>query len=127
MMACLKSNLKIMYIVYGIPNCNSVQKARTWLNEHQISYEFHDYKKTGITKDKLVSWSKQFGWENLLNKKGTTWRDLEEEVQQSITTQAAAIKLMLENTSIIKRPVIEKDGKIVAIRFNEEEYGKTFL
>lgn len=116
-----------MYIVYGIPNCNSVQKARTWLNEHQISYEFHDYKKSGITKAKLTSWCKQIGWENLLNKKGTTWRDLEEGVQHSIITQAAAIKLMEEHTSIIKRPVIEKDGKIVVIRFDEAEYGKTFL
>jgi arsenate reductase len=116
-----------MYIVYGIPNCNSVQKARTWLDEHQVSYEFHDYKKSGVTKAKLVSWSKQLGWENLLNKKGTTWRALEEEVQSSITTQAAAIKLMMENTSIIKRPVIEKDGEIVVIRFNEEEYRKIFL
>jgi arsenate reductase (glutaredoxin) len=116
-----------MYIVYGIPNCNSVQKARTWLNEHQINYEFHDYKKSGVTKDKLISWSKQLGWENLLNKKGTTWRELEEGVQNSITTQTAAIKLMQENTSIIKRPVIEKDGKIVVIRFNEAEYEKAFL
>jgi arsenate reductase len=116
-----------MYIVYGIPNCNSVQKARTWLNEHQISYEFHDYKKSGVTKDKLISWSKQLGWENLLNKKGTTWRELEEEVQNSITTQTAAIKLMKENTSIIKRPIIEKEGKIVVIRFDEAEYGKVFL
>ncbi|MFA6059717.1 MAG: ArsC family reductase [Taibaiella sp.] len=116
-----------MYIVYGIPNCNSVQKARTWLDEHQISYEFHDYKKSGVAKDKLISWSKQLGWENLLNKKGTTWRGLEEEVQNSITTQTAAIKLMQEHTSIIKRPIIEKEGKIVAIRFDEAEYGKAFL
>lgn len=116
-----------MYIVYGIPNCNSVQKARTWLAKHKISYEFHDYKKSGVTKDKLISWSKQLGWENLLNKKGTTWRELEEEVQNSITTQAAAIKLMRENTSIIKSPIIEKEDKIVVIRFDEAEYGKVFL
>lgn len=116
-----------MYIVYGIPNCNSVQKARTWLDAHQISYTFHDYKKSGVTKDKLVSWSKQLGWENLLNKKGTTWRGLEEDIQNTITTQTAAIKLMQENTSIIKRPVIEKDDKIVVIRFDEAEYGNAFL
>ena len=113
-----------MYIVYGIPNCNSVKKARTWLEEHQISYQFHDYKKSGISKAKLTQWCRQLGWENLLNKKGTTWRGLDEAVQQSITNQAAAIGLMMENNSVIKRPVIEKDDKIVVVRFDEEQYAK---
>lgn len=116
-----------MYIVYGIPNCNSVQKARTWLNQHNIPYEFHDYKKSGITKTRLNSWSKQLGWENLLNKKGTTWRGLDEETQNSITTQALAVKLLTEHTSIIKRPIIELNDSIVAIRFDEAEYQKVFL
>lgn len=116
-----------MYILYGIPNCNSVQKARTWLDNHQVSYTFHDYKKSGITKAKLTSWCKQLGWEELINKKGTTWRDLDEATQQSITTQAAAISLMMENNSVIKRPVIELGDKIVAIRFDETVYGQVFL
>jgi arsenate reductase len=116
-----------MYIVYGIPNCNSVQKARTWLNEHNIPYEFHDYKKSGITKTRLNSWSKQLGWENILNKKGTTWRELDEETQNAVTSQAAAVKLLTEHTSIIKRPIIELNDKIVAIRFDEAEYQKVFL
>ncbi len=113
-----------MYIVYGIPNCNSVKKARTWLEEHQMSYQFHDYKKSGISKAKLTQWCRQLGWENLLNKKGTTWRGLDEAVQQSITSQAAAIGLMMENNSVIKRPVIEKDDKIVVVRFDEEQYAE---
>ncbi|HEU4609564.1 MAG TPA: ArsC family reductase [Chitinophagaceae bacterium] len=116
-----------MYIVYGIPNCNSVQKARAWLDNKGISYQFHDYKKSGITRSKLTSWSKQLGWENLINKNGTTWRGLEETRKESITTQAAGIALMMEEHSVIKRPVIEKDDKIVAIRFNETEYEKAFL
>ncbi len=115
-----------MYIVYGIPNCNSVKKARTWLDEHKINYQFHDYKKMGITKSRLTEWCKQVGWENLVNKKGTTWRGLDETLQQSITTQAAAIQLMMDNNSVIKRPVIEKEGQIMAIRFAEEEYAKAF-
>ena len=116
-----------MYILYGIPNCNSVKKARTWLEEHQIGYEFHDYKKAGITKARLISWSKQLGWENLINKNGTTWRGLDENVRNEITTQAAAITLMMENNSVIKRPVIELDNNIVAVRFDETEYGRVFL
>lgn len=116
-----------MYIVYGIPNCNSVQKARAWLDKHKVAYEFHDYKKEGITKAKLNAWSKQYGWENLLNKKGTTWRDLPEAVQLSVNTQAAAVTLMKENTSIIKRPLIEKDDKIVMVRFDEAGYEQAFL
>lgn len=116
-----------MYILYGIPNCNSVQKARTWLDKHQVAYQFHDYKKSGISKSKLSRWSKQLGWENLINKKGTTWRDLDEATQNGITNQAAAIDLMLNNTSVIKRPVIELDDNVVAIRFDEATYEQVFL
>jgi Spx/MgsR family transcriptional regulator len=116
-----------MYTVYGIPNCNSVQKARNFLAEHQIEYTFHDYKKEGISKEKLTQWSKQLGWENLINKKGTTWRALDAATQESITTQAAAIKLMMEHTSIIKRPIIMKGDEVVVMRFDEAEYGKVFL
>lgn len=116
-----------MYTLYGIPNCNSVKKARTFLEEHQIAYTFHDYKKMGITKTKLTQWCKQVGWEELINKKGTTWRGLDAAVQHSITTQAAAIDLMMENNSIIKRPVITKEDTIVMIRFDEQAYVSQFL
>lgn len=116
-----------MYTLYGIPNCNSVQKARTFLVANNIAYTFHDYKKEGIGKAILTQWCKQSGWENLINKNGTTWRELDEDSKSAVTSQAAAIKLMMEHTSIIKRPVITKDETIVAIRFNEAEYQKTFL
>jgi arsenate reductase (glutaredoxin) len=116
-----------MYAVYGIPNCNSVQKARLWLDKHNISYTFHDYKTAGISKAKLNSWCKQYGWENLLNKNSTTWRELSEDARASITSQAAAVAVMLEHNTIIKRPLIELDNKIVMLRFDEAAYQNTFL
>jgi Spx/MgsR family transcriptional regulator len=113
-----------MKIVYAIPNCNTVKKALDWLNAHKVAYEFHDYKKKGITATQLTSWSKQIGWEALINKKGATWRQLPKETQESITSQKAAINLMIEKTSIIRRPLIEEDGKILTLGFDENEYKK---
>lgn len=115
-----------MYTIYGIPNCNTVKKTLDWLNVHKVKYTFHNYKKEGITAAKLKNWSKQKGWEILLNKKGTTWRGLDETVQASITNEKKAIALMTEFTSIIKRPVIEKDDIVIAVGFDEKEYEKIF-
>lgn len=109
-------------IVYGIPNCNTVKKARTWLADNGIEYEFHDFKKQGITTAKLNEWCEVFGWEKVLNKKGTTWKKISPEQQSQITGQAAAVALLAENTSAIKRPVVEKDGKAILISFDEELY-----
>lgn len=114
------------YIVYAIPNCNSVKKGLNWLKANKIEYAFHDYKKQGIASSQLTKWSKQIGWEALINKKGTTWKLLGPELQATITNQKAAIALMAEKTSIIRRPLIEKDGNIIAIGFDEAEYKKAF-
>ena len=111
-------------IVYGIKNCDTVKKATTWLSAHHVDFDFHDYKTQAITESKLKEWCQQVGWEVLLNKKGTTWRKLDEAVQASVTNEKAAIAVMLKNTSIIKRPVIENKDKIVAVGFDEKEYGK---
>lgn len=111
-----------MYTVYGIPNCDTVKKARTWFEKKKIPYVFHDYKKEGITATKLKQWCAQSGWETILNKKGTTWRKLDEVTQASVTTEKAAIKLLAENTSAIKRPVIEKGDALVIVGFDETEY-----
>ena len=111
--------------VYGIPNCNTVKKATTWLTDNGFSFEFHDFKKNGITEDKLKHWCDLFGWETVLNKKGTTWRKLSPEAQSSVIDQDSAIAVMIANTSAIKRPVIEVDGKPVLISFNEEAYSAT--
>ena len=113
-----------MKTVYAIPNCNTVKKALDWLQKNKVAYEFHDYKKKGISATILTNWCKQVGWEALINKKGATWRQLSPEVQASITTQKAAIALMMEKTSIIKRPLIEASGKILALGFDETEYKK---
>jgi len=113
-----------MKTVYAIPNCNTVKKALDWLQKNKIAYEFHDYKKKGITATILTNWCKQVGWETLVNKKGATWRQLTPDVQASISTQKAAIALMMEKTSIIKRPLIEEGGKIIALGFDETEYKK---
>ena len=115
-----------MYIVYGIPNCDTVKKTRDWLSKHKIAYEFHDYKKQGITTQKLKAWSNQLGWESFLNKKGTTWRALDPVIQATIINEKAAISLLVEHTSMIKRPLIEKGDKVVALGFNEADYAKLF-
>lgn len=110
-------------IVYGIPNCNTVKKARTWLTDNGIGYEFHDFKKLGITADKLNEWSAVFGWEKVLNKKGTTWRSISPEQQALVTDQASAVAFLIGNTSAVKRPVIELEGKAILISFDEDLYG----
>lgn len=113
-----------MKTVYAIPNCNTVKKALDWLQKNKIAYEFHDYKKKGISASILTNWCKQVGWETLVNKKGATWRQLTPDIQASITTQKAARALMMEKTSIIKRPLIEEEGKILALGFDETAYKK---
>ncbi|WP_316793504.1 arsenate reductase [Pedobacter frigoris] len=110
--------------VYGIPNCNTVKKAMDWLAENGFKPEFHDFKKKGVTAEKLNEWCDTFGWENVLNKKGTTWRKLPIEQQQEVVDQKSAIEILLINTSAIKRPIIELDGKAVLLSFNEAAYEK---
>lgn len=109
-------------IIYGIPNCNTVKKARAWLSENGFNPEFHDFKKSGITAEKLDEWCTFFGWEKVLNKKGTTWKKLSTEEQASVKDQKSAVQLLLKNTSAIKRPVVEVDQKAVLISFDEAQY-----
>lgn len=113
-------------IVYGIKNCNTVKSALDWLKKNKIDFTFHDYKANSIEEAKLKNWSKQVGWESLVNKKGTTWCQLDDAVKNTITNERAAIALMKEKTSIIKRPLIENDGKVMALGFDEAAYIKTF-
>jgi arsenate reductase len=111
-------------IVYGIKNCDTVKKSTEWLKNHNVAFEFHDYKSKGITEDKLREWTRQVSWEILVNKKGTTWKKLDDAVKNSVVDDASAIELMRSHTSLIKRPVIEDNGKIVAVGFNEKEYAE---
>ena len=98
--------------LYGIPNCNTVKKAREWLSQQQIDVPFHDFKKQGIDTALLQQWLPQVGRDKLINRQGTTWRQLPDEVKAGITDDAAAIRLMLDKPSLIKRPVLDIDGKI---------------
>ena len=98
--------------LYGIPNCDSVKKARVWLTEHGQDYDFHDFKKQGVPEERLQQWLQCCGWEVVLNRKGTTWRKLTPE-QQDLTTQSAAVALMIEYPSVIKRPVVEAGGQLL--------------
>jgi arsenate reductase len=110
--------------LYGIKNCNTVKSAIDWLNKNKVEFEFHDYKKSGITESQLKMWIKQVGWESLVNRRGTTWRQLDEAVQKKITNEKAAIALMIEKMSVIKRPLIEEGNKVLLLGFDEAEYKK---
>lgn len=96
-----------MIILYGIANCDTVKKARSWLTEHQQPYVFHDFKKQGVPIDQLAHWVAEVGWDKLLNRKGTTWRKLSPAEQASVTDAASAQALMLAQPSVIKRPVAQ--------------------
>lgn len=116
---------KVKMKIYGIPNCNTMTKAMDWLTENNVEFEFHDYKKIGISKIRLEEWSLAVGWEELINKKGTTWRMLNPDAQKKISNKKVAFDLMIDKPSIIKRPVIEFNDTIV-VGFDEEVY-KQFL
>lgn len=114
-----------MLKVYGIPNCDTVKKATVWLKNKGIAYEFHDYKKLGISKAKLEEWLGQVPYDKLVNRAGTTFKKLTDEEKTKITDNASAIALMLEKSSVIKRPIVESD-KILAVGFKPEEYEIVF-
>jgi Spx/MgsR family transcriptional regulator len=110
--------------LYGIPNCDTVKKARVWLDEHGIEYEFCDFKKQGVTEIQLANWLRQIGWQRLLKKTGPTWGKLPQEVKDSIRDDSSALALMLEKPNVIKRPVLEYKGKVLATGFNEADFEK---
>lgn len=112
--------------IYGIANCDTIKKTLDWYKNKNIAVEFHDYKKLGISKEKLAAWSKKLGYEVLLNKKSTTWRSLSKEEQQKVTGEAEAIKLMIQFTSVIKRPVIEINDHVL-VGFNETNFNEIKL
>lgn len=114
-----------MLVVYGIPNCDVVKKSIDWFKKKNISYQFHDFKSNGISKEKLLEWINIAGLEVVINKRSTTWRNLGSNIQSTMTDSCRAAEIALEQTSIIKRPVIESDKGLV-IGFNEQEYQKKF-
>jgi len=112
-----------MITLYGIKNCDTVKKARAWLDAHKIVYQFHDYKTAGIDRAALTHWAKQLGWEVLLNRAGTTFRKLSDADKANLT-ETKAIALMLVQPSMIKRPVLDNGGKLL-VGFKPELYAKT--
>ena len=110
--------------IYGIKNCDTMKKARAWLDSRDVAYAFHDYKSAGIERGKLEGWARQVGWETLLNKSGTTFRKLPEKDRQGLT-EKKAIALMLAQPSIIKRPVLEMGGGKLLVGFKPELYAET--
>lgn len=110
--------------LYGIPNCSTVKKARSWLESHGMAYEFHDFKKQGIDAATLENWLTQIPWEKLVNRAGMTWRNLDEASKAAVADDATAIRLMMDKSSVIKRPVLVRDGRVFCLGFDETTYGK---
>jgi arsenate reductase len=111
-----------MPTIFGIKNCDTMKKAFSWLEENGIDYDFHDYKKSGIDAATLARWEKTLGWETLLNRRGTTWRKLDAATQAAVNRETA-LRLMQEQPSLIKRPVIE-NGKTLLCGFDTGAWGK---
>ena len=111
--------------VYGITNCNTVKKALDWLKQNHVEYEFHDFKKLGVSTEKLEEWNQQAGYEKFLNKQGLTWRGLDAETKESVKSAAEALPLLQQKTSMIKRPVIEDNG-FLFFGFDEKTYKQHF-
>jgi arsenate reductase len=108
--------------IYGIKNCDTMKKARAWLDKHGVAYEFHDYKTAGIDRGRLEGWARAVGWEALLNRSGMTFRKLSDKDKAGIT-EKKAIALMLEQPSMIKRPVLDAKGKLI-VGFKPDIYEK---
>ena len=113
-----------MYTLYAIPNCDTVKKARTWLAQHGIDYVFHDYKKQGIDPGTLQRWLSQKPWEELVNRAGTTWKKLPDAEKPADAN--AALRLMIDKPSVIRRPLVEADGRILTLGFHPDDYAAVF-
>ena len=112
-------------VIYGIKNCDTMKKARAWLDKHGVDYAFHDYKTAGIERDKLERWAKKVGWEILLNRAGTTYRKLPDKDKEGLA-EKKAIALMLKQPSMIKRPVLELGAGKLMVGFAPESYKAAF-
>jgi arsenate reductase (glutaredoxin) len=113
-------------VLYGIPNCDTVKKARAWLAERGVEVAFHDYRKQGVPEAELSSWMKVAGWEKLLNRQGTTWRKLDPAAQAAVTDAASALALMRAQPSVIRRPVLVR-GAELRVGFDAADWAKLFV
>lgn len=110
-------------ILYGIPNCDTVKKARAWLAERGVPHEFHDFRRDGVPAARLERWTEELGWDKLVNRKGTTWRQLDAATQSGVKDAASARDLMRSQVSVIKRPVVEW-GHEVTVGFDAADWAR---
>jgi Spx/MgsR family transcriptional regulator len=108
--------------LHGIPNCDTVRRARAWLGERGVAFDFHDFKKLGVPEPRLDAWLAAVGWEVLLNRRGTTWRQLGDAMQAGVTDAVSARALMLQGPSVIKRPVVEWPDGSVSVGFDPADW-----
>jgi arsenate reductase (glutaredoxin) len=112
--------------IYGIKNCDTMKKARAWLDKNGVDYSFHDYKTTGIERERLEQWCSKVGWETLLNRGGTTFRQLPDQHKAGLDAKKA-VALMLKQPSMIKRPVLDLGGGKLVVGFTPENYNKAMI
>jgi arsenate reductase len=116
------STLQPALTMYGIPNCDTVKKARVWLTSHGIDYQFHDFKKQGVPPQALDHWLEQLGWTKVLNRQGTTWRKLDPEAQATVVDNASAASVLMEHPSCIKRPVMQWSNSLLTVGFAPDDW-----
>jgi Spx/MgsR family transcriptional regulator len=112
------------FTLYGIPNCDTVKKARAWLAASGHDAAFHDFKKAGVPPDRLDAWLRSAGWERVLNRKGTAWRALDESVRDTVVDDASAKRVMLAHASVIKRPVVEWPDGAITVGFDADDWAR---
>lgn len=109
-------------VLHGIPNCDTVKRARAWLTERGVAHEFHDFKKAGVPEARLAAWLASAGWERLLNRKGTMWRKLDDATRAAVVDAASAAALMRAQPSVIKRPVVDWPDGSTTVGFEDAEF-----
>ncbi|RZL65728.1 MAG: ArsC family reductase [Variovorax sp.] len=114
--------MALMTTLYGIPNCDTVKRARAWLNEQGVTYRFHDFKKEGVPEARLDAWLASPGWEALVNRRGTTWRKLDDDARAAVVDAASARAALLAHPSLIKRPVVEWRNASVTTGFDPDQW-----
>jgi arsenate reductase (glutaredoxin) len=120
----MKCKILPMTTLYGIPNCDTVKKARIWLTEHGVDYQFHDFKKQGVPQPQIDTWLGAVGWETLINRKGTAWRGLDDATKAAVVDATSARAVALASPSVIKRPVVQWADGTVSVGFSPERFSE---
>ena len=110
--------------LYGIPNCDTVKRARAWMHEQECAVQFVDFKKTGVPADRLAAWVQAAGWERVLNRQGTTWRKLDDTLRAAVVDAASATRLMRDHASVIKRPIVEWPDGAITVGFDAADWAR---